>query len=80
MSQRLRFMALLLALTLSQTSTSVSQEPAELKLQKWLQKFAQQNSLTDGQLNAMLGDYVLGSLADEEGWTGNRGSRNVHRP
>jgi lipopolysaccharide export system protein LptC len=31
MSRRLRLIALLLALTLSQTSLSISQEPAELK-------------------------------------------------
>jgi len=70
MSRRLRRIALLLALTFSQTSISVSQDPAELKLQKWLQTFAQQNSLTDDQLNAMLGDYVLGSLAMRKGGLG----------
>lgn len=70
MSRRLRFMALLLALTLSQISISGSQEPAELKLQKWLQKFAQQNSLTDDQLNAMLGAHVLGAPAMRKGGLG----------
>jgi hypothetical protein len=70
MSRRLRLIALLLALTLSQTSLSRSQEPAELKLQKWLQEFAQQNSLNDDQLNAMLGQYVLGSLAMRKGGLG----------
>jgi hypothetical protein len=63
MSRRLCLMALLLAFTFLQISISASQEPAELKLQKWLQKFAQQNSLTDDQLNAILGDHVLGTLA-----------------
>jgi len=63
-------MALLLAFTLSQTSFLGSQEPAELKLQKWLQKFAQQNSLTEDQVNAMLGHYVLGSLAMSKGGIG----------
>jgi hypothetical protein len=70
MSRRLRLIALLLALTLSQTSLSISQEPAELKLHKWLQEFAQQNSLNDDQLNAMLGQYVLGSLAMRKGGLG----------
>jgi hypothetical protein len=71
MSQRLRLIvALLLAFTLSQTSTSVSQEPMEPKLQKWLRKFAQQNSLTESQLNAMLGEYVLGGLCMRKGGLG----------
>jgi len=70
MSRRLRLIYLLLALTLSQTSLSISQEPAELKLQKWLQEFAQQNSLDDEQLNAMLGEYVLGSPAMRKGGIG----------
>jgi len=63
-------MAFLLALTLTQTSVSGSQEPAELKLQKSLQTFAQQNSLTDDQLNALLGKYVMGSLAMRKGGIG----------
>lgn len=63
MSGRFRLMALLLVFTLLQTGISVGQGPAEAMLQKTLQKFAQQNSLTDDQLKAMLGAYVLGSLA-----------------
>jgi len=70
MLRRLSLMAFLLALTLTQTSVSGSQEPAELKLQKSLQTFAQQNSLTDDQLNALLGKYVMGSLAMRKGGIG----------
>jgi hypothetical protein len=71
MTRRLHLIvALLLALTLSQTSISVSQEPMELKLQKWLQRFAQENSLTENQLNAMLGEHVLGGLCMRKGGLG----------
>jgi len=71
MSRKLRLIVLLLlALTLSQSSISVSQKPAELKLQKWLQRFAQQNSLSEHELNAMLGEYVLGSLSMRKGGLG----------
>ena len=70
MSRRFRLIALLLALTLLQTSLSVSQEPTELKLQKWLLEFAQRNSLNDDQLNGMLGEYVLGSPAMRKGGLG----------
>ena len=71
MSRKLRLiLLLLLALTLSQSSISVSQKSAELKLQKWLQRFAQQNSLSENELNAMLGEYVLGSLSMRKGGLG----------
>jgi hypothetical protein len=71
MSRKLRLIGpFLLALTLSQTSISVSQEPTEMKLQKWLQKFAQQNSLSEDELNAMLGDHVLGGLCMRKGGLG----------
>jgi len=55
---------------LSQTGKSNSKEPAELKLQKCLLKFAQQNSLTEDELNAILGEYVLGSPAMRKGGLG----------
>jgi hypothetical protein len=70
MSRRVLLMAFLLAFTLSQTSIASSQQPTELKLQRTLQTFAQQNSLTMAQLNAMLGQYVLGSLAMRKGGLG----------
>ena len=52
MSRMLRLISPLLlgALGLSQTGKSNSKEPTELKLQKCLLKFAQQNSLTESEL------------------------------
>jgi len=72
MSRRLYLMVplLLAALMLSQSNRSVSQESKELKLEKWLQQFAQQNSLTEKELDAMLGEYVLGGLCMRKGGLG----------